>query len=100
MQKWRQWESASDSDWGTALQREAVIRPMAEDGKVGKASVQEAGRQLGVSRTLIYRLVSRYRRRPKTSSLLPWKHGPARHTLCLDLPREELLAACIKDFYL
>lgn len=100
MQTWRQWESAPDSDWGTALEREAVIRPIAEGRKLGKAVVEEAGKHLGLSRALIYRLVSRYRQRPKTSSLLPWKRGPARNTRCLDLSREDLLTACIKEFYL
>ena len=100
MQSWRQWESAPDSDWGTALEREAVIRPIAEGRKLGKAVVEEAGKHLGLSRALIYRLVSRYRQRPKTSSLLPWKRGPARNTRCLDVSREDLLTACIKEFYL
>ena len=61
MQKWRQWESAPDSDWGTALQREAVIRPLAEEWKLGRAAVQEASQHLGVSRALVYRLIARYR---------------------------------------
>jgi len=30
MQKWQQWESASEADWGLAVEREAVIRPLAE----------------------------------------------------------------------
>ena len=30
MQKRQQWESASDADWGLAVEREAVIRPLAE----------------------------------------------------------------------
>src|SRR5215472_1919893 len=83
MQKWRQWESAPDSDWGTALEREAVIRPLAEERKLGRAAVQEASQHLGVSRALVYRLIARYRQRAKTSSLLPWKRGPARNTRCL-----------------
>jgi hypothetical protein len=28
--KWRLWEIASSADWSTALEREAVIRPLAE----------------------------------------------------------------------
>ena len=100
MQAWRQWESAPDSDWGTALEREAVIRPMAEERKLGKAAIEEASRHLRMSPALVYRLISRYRRRPKTSSLMPWKRGPARNTRYLDLSREDLLTACIKEFYL
>jgi putative transposase len=100
MPKWRQWESAPDSEWGTALEREAVIRPLAEERRLGAAAILEAGRRLGVSRALIYRLVSRYRQRPKTSSLMPWKRGPDRNTRCLELSREDLLTVCIKEFYL
>jgi hypothetical protein len=29
MQKWRQWETASDVDWGLAVRREFVIRLLA-----------------------------------------------------------------------
>ena len=100
MQKWRQWESAPDSDWGTALQREAVIRPLAEEWKLGRAAVQEASQHLGVSRALVYRLIARYRQRAQTSSLWPWKRGPARNTRYLEISREDLLTACIKEFYL
>src|SRR5215471_21117749 len=49
MQAWRQWESAPDSDWGTALEREAVIRPMAEERKLGKAAIEEASRHSHVA---------------------------------------------------
>ena len=100
MQKWRQWESAPDSDWGTALQREAVIRPLAEEWKLGRVAVQEASQHLGVSRALVYRLIARYRQRAQTSSLWPWKRGPARNTRYLEISREDLLTACIKEFYL
>ena len=53
-----------------------------------------------MSRALIYRLVSRYRQRPQTSSLLPCKRGPVHNTRCLDRSREDLLTACIQEFYL
>jgi hypothetical protein len=32
MEKWRQWEAASKADWGTAVERESVIRALAEEG--------------------------------------------------------------------
>jgi putative transposase len=73
---------------------------MAEERKLGKAAIEEASRHLRMSPALVYRLISRYRRRPKTSSLMPWKRGPARNTRYLDLSREDLLTACIKEFYL
>ena len=33
MQKWRQWENANQDAWQLALEREAVIRPLAEKGR-------------------------------------------------------------------
>ena len=100
MQKWRQWQTASDSDWGVALEREAVIRPLVDQPLLTQEVVHHAAGQLGLSRAMLYRLVSRYRQRPQTSSLLPWKRGRDSKTEFLDREREDLVAACIKEFYL
>jgi putative transposase len=75
MQKAYQWEIASEAAWGVALLREAVIRPLAEHSRLSAESVAEAADQLGLSRTILYKLLQRYRRRPQTSSLLPWKRS-------------------------
>ena len=100
MQRWREWETASKGDWGLALQREAVVRPLAEERRLNKNHLAQAMVQLGVGRSVLYDLVRRFRRRPKTSSLLPWKRGRADNTRFLDKSREDLLTACIEDFYL
>ena len=68
-------EIAREAAWGVALLREAVIRPLAEYSRLSAESVAEAADQLGLSRTILYKLLQRYRRRPQTSSLLPWKRG-------------------------
>ncbi len=57
MQKWQQWESASDADWGLAVQREAVIRPLAERQRLCTEDVEEAARHLGIGRSVLYCLV-------------------------------------------
>ena len=75
MQKWRQWEAAGEVDWGLAVEREAVIRPLAEEEKLTKERLHEAMIRLGLSRSALYKLVHRYKERPQTSSLLPWKRG-------------------------
>ena len=98
MQKWRQWEAASEADWGLALQREAVIRPLAEQGKLSGGDVEMATRQLRIGRSVLYDLVNRYRRRPQTSSLLPWKRGRDGKLNFLEPGREQLLNACIEEF--
>jgi hypothetical protein len=42
MQRWREWQAASASDWGAAHQREAVIRPLAEQTRLAAPLVAEA----------------------------------------------------------
>jgi putative transposase len=99
-EKWRQWEAASKADWGTAVERESVIRALAEEERLTSHRLRGAMRQLNLSRSVVYKLLHRFRQRPKTSSLLPWKRGRGANTRFLDLSREDLLTACIKDFYL
>jgi hypothetical protein len=56
MQKWRQWENADQDAWQLALEREAVIRPLAEQGRLSPSLVQDATRQLRLSRSVLYDL--------------------------------------------
>jgi putative transposase len=100
MQKWQQWETAGEAAWGLAMQREAVIRPLAEQARLRAESVADAARQLGLSRSVLYELLQRYRRRPQTSSLLPWKRGRKPNGSLLGDEREALLNTCIDEFYL
>jgi len=100
MQKWQQWESASDADWGLAVEREAVIRPLAERQRLCTEDVEEAARHLGIGRSVLYCLIHRYRQRPQTSSLLPLKRGRDANTTVMDQAREHLLDSCIREFYL
>ena len=100
MSKWREWATASDGDWGVACQREAVIRPLVDQGRLTEADVADAAIQLNLSRATLYRLIQRYRQRPQTSSLLPWKRGRDRYTRILDQKCEDLINICIQDFYL
>jgi len=100
MQNWRTWEAASDAEWGLALEREAVIRPLAEQQRLSMPAVEKAVQQLRLSRSVLYDLVRRYRRRPQTSSLLPWKRGREARVRLLAPEREELLQVCIREFFL
>jgi putative transposase len=94
MQKWQQWESASEADWGLAVEQEAVIRPLAEQQKLCVEDVEAAVRHLRIGRSVLYNLVHRYRQRPRTSSLLPLKRGRDTYTTVLDQNRELLLDSC------
>ncbi len=100
MHKWREWQTASDSDWLKASQREAIIRPLADQVRLTEADVCTAAQNLQTSRATLYRLIARYRQRPQTSSLLPWKRGRDVRTHFLDREREEIIKACIQEFYL
>jgi putative transposase len=97
---WRQWEVASENEWAVARAREAVIRPLAEGGAVTSNDIGQAMRKLGVSRALVYRLIQRYRRRPQTSSLLPFKRGLGTNSRLLNKAVEDLIAKSIREFYL
>jgi hypothetical protein len=56
-----QWQSASDEDWALALAREAVIRPLTDQPEVTEELVVTASAELGISRSLVYRLVAKFR---------------------------------------
>ena len=58
---------------GLALAREAVIRPLADQAEFTGGLVATASAELGISRSLVYRLVAKFRTRPQVSSLLPGK---------------------------
>ncbi len=73
MQKWQQWEAASEADWGIAVEREAIIRLLAGRDQLSTCDVDEAIIRLRISRSVLYKLLRRYRQRPQTSSLLPGK---------------------------
>ena len=100
MQVWHKWEVAGEAAWGVALRWEAVIRPLAEQPRLSVERVAEAALQLGLSRGVLYELLQRYRRRPQTSSLLPWKRRRKPDGFLLSEEREALLTTCIDEFYL
>jgi hypothetical protein len=56
-----QWQSASEEDWALALAREAVIRPLTDQSEVTEELVVTASDELGISRSLVYRLVAKFR---------------------------------------
>ena len=73
---------------------------LAQQERLSTAAIQDAIGRLGLGRSVLYDLVRRHRRRPQTSSLLPWKRGRGPRVPVLAQEREELLPACIREFYL
>jgi hypothetical protein len=57
--------AASPSQWQLACQREAVIRPLAETDRLSCLQVDRAAKVLGLGRSVTYRLIARFRQRPR-----------------------------------
>jgi putative transposase len=94
------WESAPSDAWALALTREAVIRPLAEAPRLSHAVADVAAATLGISRSLVYRLVAQFRDRPQTSTLLRRKRGLSVQTSLLAPPLERLITDAIDEVYL
>src|SRR5260221_6715687 len=83
-------------DWELALAREAVIRPLADQTEVTAGLVARASAELGISRSLVYRLDAKFRKRPQVSSLLSGKRR--RRTTTRVLPIESVRIPCVCDY--
>jgi putative transposase len=100
MQNHRSWQGASRAEWQEVCRREAVIRPLIDGGPITHALADKAAERLGCSRSLLYRLIARYRRRPQTSSLLPARRGRASSSRLLDPKLEVLIHSAAERIYL
>jgi putative transposase len=69
-------------------------------GSVSNAQADQAAQELGVSRSLVYRLVARYRQRAQTSSLLSVPRGRTEQTQWLDKEVETLIRSAVERIYL
>jgi putative transposase len=67
---------------------------------LSSADVDDAMSRLDMSRSVLYKLIQRYKQRPQTSSLLPRKRGRGNNVTLLEDEREKLLDDCIREFYL
>ncbi|WP_025550192.1 Mu transposase C-terminal domain-containing protein [Sphingobium fuliginis] len=91
---------ADDKSWRLACERESVIRALAELAVLDRSSVEEASHRLGISRAWVFKLVTRYRADPVTSSLLGRQTGYPKGRYRLDSAVEALVNAEIEDFFL
>ena len=94
------WQSTNTKDWQLATAREAIIRPLAELPRVTVKAADEAAHLLGISRSLVYELIARFRRRPQTSSLLRGKRGLKPQSTLLAPSVHKLIMEAIQEFYL
>ncbi len=92
--------SVSDAAWAEAVRREAVIRPLAAEPRLGKTTIAGAARQLGLGAAQVYSLVRAFRAHPVTASLAPSRPGPAKGTRRLDPALDGQIEAAINAVYL
>jgi putative transposase len=92
--------AASDEDWAEAVQKEAVIRPLAERSKLSRASVHAAAQLLGLSVPRIYALVRAFRGQPMTTSMLARRPGQSTGARRLDPAIDALVEAAIDTIFL
>jgi putative transposase len=92
--------AASDEDWAEAVQKEAVIRPLAERPKLSRACVLAAAHLLGLSVPRIYVLVRAFRDQPMTTSMLARRPGQLTGARRLDPAIDVLVEAAIDTIFL
>jgi hypothetical protein len=90
--------SATQVDWELACERETVIRPLAQAVRLESWQVADAANAIGLGRSATYRLIALFKRRPKTSTLLPAKSGRRHSTRWLDPRVEAIVEQTIQKF--
>jgi len=83
MPNWRQWEQPQTLAGGLRGCDPPLSRNLTDE------RLQEAMRRLNLGRSVLYKLIQRYRQRPQTSSLLPLKRGRGRDIRVLNRDQEE-----------
>jgi putative transposase len=77
-----------------------VIRPLSDQPELTAGLVATASAELGISRSLVYRLVAKFRKRPQVSSLLPGKRGRKATACALSVAAEAVVREAIANVYL
>jgi hypothetical protein len=72
----QKWEAASASDWSVAVEREAVIQPLAEQKQLSIGDVDDAMSRLGMSRSFLYKLIRRFNSALRVRKQRRWPYTP------------------------
>ena len=91
--------AAEDGAWDQAVEREAVVRRLAEQPRIRRADFLAACRDLGIKRSRLYQLIGAYKARPLTSSLLTSAVGTQPGTRRLPDEVEAVISEAIEAFY-
>ncbi|KND57439.1 TniA putative transposase [Candidatus Burkholderia verschuerenii] len=87
-------------EWEKARRRLDVLKPLAESERRSRGMAQEAADALGISLTLVYRLLARYEADPRLTSLLPERRGRREGQLVLADEVEEIVGVVIDELFL
>jgi len=87
----------TDKEWNTAERRVKVLADLPD--QLGQGDVEQAMRQLDVSRSTLFRLLKKFRDDGRTSALLPSPRGPKRGMQSLDPDVEAIVSRLFRDFY-
>lgn len=90
----------TDEDWRIAIYREAILAPLATKQRCSHADIEQAAQLLQLHRSMVFRLLRRYRADPKPSSLLPDTVGRKRGSRSLSTEQEQIITREIDTFYL
>lgn len=96
----RDLHDAPDAWWTRASEREPVVRRLTDLPCISEAEMLAAMAELGLSRSQVYLLVSRYRDRSVASSLLSRPPGPPKGQVRLPDNVERLISRVIDHMYL
>jgi putative transposase len=92
-------DTASRAEWETASRRAKAMEQLVSGG-TGPAGIASAAQELGLSTSMVYRLLARYRKNPAPSELLPRREGRPSGARRLDDNVENLIGDLIADYYL
>ena len=93
-------DSIPDLTWDTAAQKAKVLAPLAERANCTTEQIDEAARQLQVSRATVYRLLARYKQDLQATSLLPEMPGRKQGSKELSPVQERIIQEALRGYFL
>jgi len=92
--------TVDDQLWEAAVQREAVLRSLAQIKVLTAGVIDDSCRKLGIRPSNLYRLLKLYKKNPRASALLPKKSGRAPGTSGLVATVDQIIQTAIREYYL
>ena len=89
-----------DSVWKPTVKRAQVLAQLAKTQRCSKKQINEAAKKLKIGRTMVYRLLARFRLSEQATSLLPSKPDRKPGAKELGVDQEKVVDRLIRQFYL